>query len=221
MKKITLNACLSSMILILSGCHSDSDSNQVDQSQYIGVFKGTTQDENRAVLGVQIVLESEQKPLLTLSDDRNHLTTYSGQYEDDEMIEFKSAQFSCSVTETQVVCETPSDEFELSSTILEQSAIDDYQGSYQALWNDVVFEMNVSSEGVIAIKGSNCESNGQLIESSEISNLMTMDIIHDDCGLNALHAVTQHSIENDSLYSLDVLTSQQDFPLTWVASISK
>lgn len=199
--------------LLLMGCN---DSNDDETQASAAVYTGATQDENGNPVEAQVIVEPLQASVLTLWDDRDHQMNYAGKQMTADKVSFSAAQYQCKLNGDKLNCDTPMGEFLLDKQPLVSQSLKDYIGSYQALWDGSLYQIAVESEGLVELTGNNCRSEGQLKLSEYIDGLVELKIIEGDCGLENFHAYTQLTIENDSLYSLNMMTTLTSFPTTWV-----
>ena len=214
MKYSTLYFASMVSMLVLTGCNDNDSSDTTTVSN--GVYSGVTQDERGAPVEATVILESPQSAILTLSDDRDHLSSYSGRQTTDGKITFAPAKLSCEVSSSTLECYSDNGDFELNSIELSQYSLTDFAGSYQAMWGGSLYKLMVDSQGGLSLEGEQCTSTGILSISKEVDNLVEFDLTNDDCGLDVLHGYSFLTVENDNLYSMDVVTGEESFPISWV-----
>ena len=199
--------------LLLMGCNDSSD----DEPQTsAALYTGTTQDENGNPVEAQVIVEPSQASVLALWDDRDHQMNYAGKQMTVDNVSFSAAQYQCELIGDKLKCDTPMGEFLLDKQPLVSQPLKNYLGSYQALWDGNLYQIAVESEGLVELTGNNCRSEGQLSLSEQINGLAELNIIEGDCGLENFHAYTQLTVENNALYSLNMMTTLTSFPTTWV-----
>lgn len=199
--------------LLLMGCN---DSNDDESQSSAAVYSGTTQDKNGNPVEAQVIVEPSQASVLTLWDDRDHQMNYAGKQMTADNVSFSAAQYQCKLVGEKLNCDTPMGDFLLDKQPLVSQSLNDYLGSYQALWDGSLYQIAVESEGLVELTGNNCRSEGQLSLSAQIDGLAELNIIEGDCGLENFHTYTQLMVENESLYSLNMMTTVASFPTIWV-----
>ena len=199
--------------LFLLGCNDSSD----DESQSnAAVYAGTTQDEEGNPVEAQVIVAPSQNPVLTLWDDRDRQMNYAGKQINTDSVSFSSVQYECKLVGEQFNCEDTMGEFLLNKQQFSSQSLSDYLGAYQALWDGSLYQISVASEGLVELTGNNCSSEGQLNLSEQIDGLVELNLTQGDCGLDTFHAYGQLMVDNDTLYSLNVMTTLTSFPNTWV-----
>ncbi|TVO33409.1 hypothetical protein [Vibrio algivorus] len=211
MKHSTLCVALGLSLVVLIGCNDSGSSNESSNA----VYSGVTQDDSGSTLGVQVILESSQSPVLTLSDDRDHLTNYIGT-QSGNSVTFSAAQLSCDTSSSTLQCQSANGDVQLQKQPLAAQSVSDFEGSYQALWDESLYSLTITAQGEVTLNGDQCSLAGTLAESKPVENLIELNFASDDCGLGTIHAYAFLHVENESLYSIDLLTDQPALPISWV-----
>lgn len=201
-------------LFLLIGCNSSNETDQTEVKS--AVYMAVSKDDNGNLIEVQVISEATQNPVLTFWDDRDHQVTYPGNRKNSGEIEFSAIQYSCTPSGLNLQCGTPVGEILLKQKTLDIQKLSDYQGQYQALWNNSLYTMMVTNEGKVEIQGSSCTSSGLFSQSNDVEHLIDFDIIEDNCGMQALRAYSTLYIDNNELYSIELLNSNQDFPSIWI-----
>ena len=206
---------ISSVTLLVTGC-DDSSSNSPINQPLSGVYSGVNKDDDGNLLQAQIINEVGQTPLISFWDDRDHQTSYSGKVESSGNVVFNSVQYECDIQSSSVTCDSPVGSIVLKKENMPLVSLSDYVGTYQANWDDSLYRMEVGSDGKVNITNGQCHAQGVITLSNDIDNLHLFSITQDDCGAGNVLGYSQLDVDNESLYSINIQTDNENFPQVWV-----
>ncbi|CAE6936105.1 hypothetical protein [Vibrio sp. B1FLJ16] len=196
----------------LWGCDSD-DNDQVQVQS--GVYEGVIWASDASPSGAQIVVQQGIEPQLTLWDAREHQLSYLGALNDDQ-IDFSAASVSCEMSDQDLVCTNANGSSALTSVSLESADIGSYAGTYQARYSDALYQMSIDESGSLSLTGSSCNSEGSLVTSGSVGNLVMMDLVDEECIQTGSVNIVTLEVDNDSLVSINVQTDSNQFPQVWI-----
>ncbi|CAE6939975.1 hypothetical protein ACOMICROBIO_FLGHMIGD_03993 [Vibrio sp. B1FLJ16] len=196
----------------LWGCDSD-DNDQVQVQS--GVYEGVIWASDASPSGAQIVVQQGIEPQLTLWDAREHQLSYLGTLNDDQ-IDFSAASVSCEMSDQDLVCTNANGSSALTSVSLESADIGSYAGTYQARYSDALYQMSIDESGSLSLTGSSCNSEGSLVTSGSVENLVMMELTDEQCIETGTVNIVMLEVDNDSLDSINVQTDSNQFPQVWI-----
>lgn len=199
-------------VAALWGCDSDNDDNKQAQS---GVYEGVIWAGDASPDGAQVVVQEGVEPQLTLWDAREHQISYLGT-QSDEQITFAAASVNCEMSGTSLTCSNANGSSVLSPVTLESTDLSVYAGTYQARYADGLFQMSIGQSGSLSLTGSACSSEGELTTSTELDNLVMMELFDEQCIQVGNVNIATLEVDNDTLVSINVQTDSDQFPQVWV-----
>lgn len=198
----------------LWGCDSDSDDNESVHVQS-GVYEGVIWANDTSPSGAQVVVQEGVDPQLTLWDEREHQVSYLGALSDGQ-IDFAAASVSCEMSDQELICSNGNGSSALSPVTLESDDISNYEGTYQARYSDALYQMSIDQQGSLSLSGSSCNSEGSLVTSATVENLVMMQLTDEQCIETGTLNIITLEVDNDSLVSINVQTDSDQFPQVWI-----
>lgn len=197
-------------VLMLSACHDSETS-----TRETGVYQGIIWSDDAVPFAAQVVVQ-QQESLLTLWDEREHQTSYSAS-EDPSRVLFSAAAVSCTTSDTTLRCSSNGGDTILTAISPQEVALADFAGSYQARDSDRLLTMTIDNTGVLTLSGEGCTSDGSLTRDEAMPGVVSVTLTDSECvAAGRVNLVTLHT-DNESLVSINVETSSDNFPQVWVA----
>lgn len=200
-------------LFTLSGCNQSETSHDKGLEK-TRAYEGVILSDELIPYAAQVVIE-QNKALLTLWDDRDRQTSYLGKWNDTEFSFFGSV-IRCKSLESTLVCQKNQRDADLFLRTQESASITDFAGVYQARRDQTLFTLAINGQGELTITGSQCQSRGRLLKTTETSSILALQLNDEDCFESDDLTYVRLEQDNESLLSLNVQTHHQEWPQTWV-----
>lgn len=200
-------------LFTLSGCNQSETSHDKGLER-TRAYEGVILSDDLIPYAAQVVIE-QNKALLTLWDDRDRQTSYLGQWNDAEF-SFIDSEIRCKSLESTLVCQQNQRDAELLSLSKDSVSIDQFEGIYQARRDQALFTLAINGQGELTIIGSQCQSRGRLLKTTETSSILALQLDDEGCFESDSLTYVRLEQDNEALLSLNVQTHRQEWPQTWV-----
>lgn len=193
-------------ILLLNGCNSDDDNDNIHELSQKNVYEGYAESSNGDPLFLSVYMPNDDTLLMKKLDKNNNQTTAQGSLTDSSTILFDN--FTCIQSTSSLTC----NDFELPIKDLPEVRLDTLAGTYSAVDDtNIKRELIVNDDGAftitnisnidctisgnislelnntlpfITLNANNCSSNGDFRGVATVEKLYnendTLDIIVDD-----------------------------------------
>ncbi|WP_220455413.1 hypothetical protein [Vibrio sp. B1FLJ16] len=99
---------------------------------------------------------------------------------------------------------------------MESADIGSYAGTYQARYSDALYQMSIDQSGSLLLTGSSCNSEGSLVTSGSVGNLVMKELTDEQCIETGTVNIVMLEVDNDSLVSINVQTDSDQLPQVWI-----